>query len=115
MTKPLIQDTCNWQMLPINTDNYVPAQPDGWPVGGHALVEGTPLDREIWGDGVLRIETGLESIPTLPVKIRQTGRKLHDTFVFGTYKVRVQFEHLHDGEPSEFQGGWLYLFSNLDK
>ena len=110
----LIQDTEYFKMLPIDGEGrYYPASPDGWPVGGHRLEVAESWEESYFGAGVIRFQTGIPVIPTLPIRIRVTGRKLHETGS-GNYRIRVQFEHIKDGEPSEYQGGWLYLWDNLD-
>ena len=93
----------------IGVSSYTPACPDGWAAGGWALYKPSSLDIEMWGNDVLRIDTGHSSIPTLPVIIHITGKAGKCT-PHGNYKIRVKFEFCKDEEPSEFSGGWLYYW-----
>jgi hypothetical protein len=81
-------------------------QPDLWPSGGWRLLPGDKFDLEYFGTD-LRIETGKDLIPSLPVKIIITGRKAHWEYNVG-YRVRIKIEFCRDSEPSQFSGGWLY-------
>ena len=93
----------------VGIDTYCPASPDLWPVGGWRLYKPSPIDIEMWGPDVLRIETGHKLIPTLPVIIHITGRAGKNTGT-GNYKIRVKFEFCKDEEQSTFSGGYLYYW-----
>jgi len=108
-TKPLIQETEYWEHIQhtLGSDRWCPLAPDGWKSpAGSFIVDGDKFDKEYFGEGTIRIRTGQKVIPTLAIKVRPTGRKLQWK---NGWRIRVQIEYLGDGEPSTFDGGWLWL------
>lgn len=86
--------------------------PDQWPSPGN-LIAPDSFDLQYFGGDILRVNTNQPVIPTLPVKVKITGRKAVYCWSFTpgktTYKVRVKVEFVKDGEPSTFSGGWLFF------
>lgn len=105
---PLIQNTPYWQYVESQVDNprRVPLAPDGWncEAGSHVYSPDN-FDLEYFGAGVLRV--AMQSISTHAIKVYLTGRK--PQYKRGFYRIRVKVEYLGDGEPSVFDGGWLWL------
>jgi hypothetical protein len=93
--------------------------PDGWQngqwsrVGVNASHQGSRLNEGDeafpgWEGSEFRVETSQTVIPTLPVNVTVTGRKVHFTRHSGP-RVRVQIEWVKDGEENETSRGWLTL------
>ncbi len=87
---------------------YAWIQPDLWN-SSSAVFEGDSVDLEYFGQDCLRLETGNDIIPTLPVRITITGRKSckYDSYNrISGYRCKIEF--LNDGEESTFSGGIVY-------
>lgn len=81
--------------------------PDEWPEYGGMLIQADEADLEYFG-AILRVETGQEFDPTLPVKVVVTGRRAWLSYNDG-YVIRCKIEFLRDCEDSVITGGWLHI------
>jgi hypothetical protein len=75
-------------------------EPDGWKRGNSLVADES-------GFCDFRLPSDNYATVACAVRIHVTGRTLQR----GLYKqrVRVKIEFLKDGEPSTFQGGWMYV------
>ena len=106
MSKSILQET-QYFKEGLFRDGFYPVQPDEWQAGGWKIREADSFDSQYFGFGTLRIDTGHETIPTLPIKIYVTGRTVQ--YTRQNPRIRIEVEFLRDGESSVWSGGWLWL------
>lgn len=92
-----------------NTDSLLGLniQPDGWKFNFEPLTESDGFSDSSFAGCQYRLACKNYK---LAVNVKITGRKSHDisTANHPWYKTRVQIEFVGDGEPSEFDGAWIF-------
>ena len=105
----------DWQYLYKNEPAAVPGmtaiQGDEWP-SASAIIPGDDLDRELFNTDI-RYERSCPVIPSLPVIIKVTGRKLHRLY-FDHWRIRCIINTWDSNEERVTFRGWLYLWSNYE-
>ena len=85
-------------------------QPDGWAKFSWSdLQEGNDYSDSSFAGCEYRLPSQ-GSDAKYAVNISITGRKSHDVGSYGSpwFKTRIKIEFVGDGDPSEFDGGWIY-------
>jgi len=94
-----------YEELPTAKPGMTAIEGDEWAYGAHAIIDGDEIDEKFFGTN-LRYDRCEEFIPTLPVKVEVTGRKLRScSFSNGKMRCVITTWDCNE-EPVSFRG-WL--------
>ncbi len=84
-------------------------QPDGWGYNFETLTKADDFKDSSFPGCQYRLQS---CGGDLAVNVKITGRKSHDIssldYTHTWYKTRVKIEYVGDGEPSTFDGAWVF-------
>lgn len=99
-----------YQTLPRAEPGMTAIQGDEWP-HANPIIEGDDLDMQYFRTHI-RYERYDDIIPSLPVRVELTGRKVYTGYGFDQSKMRCRITTWDNNEDPVSFGGWLYLWSN---